>query len=75
VAYNTSNTVSFLNLVPNGSNQISILLEVESGGFGYLNAMQITAVPEPSTAALLALGALGLGVALIRRRAKSLPTP
>lgn len=49
---------------PNGSNQIDVTFFSASGGFGYLNAMEITVIPEPGAALLGGLGML----ALLRRR-------
>jgi hypothetical protein len=39
-----------------------------SGGTGRIDDITITGVPEPSTYALLALGAAGLGAHIVRRR-------
>ncbi|MBE2203807.1 MAG: PEP-CTERM sorting domain-containing protein [Chthoniobacterales bacterium] len=56
VNYNDSNLAVINGITPNGSNEIT--LAVSSSGFSYLNALQITIVPEPATVAL-AFGSLG----------------
>ena len=52
-----SDEISFFWPGPGGSQQVSIIADVK-----------VAAVPEPSTYALLALSAAGLGVHLLRRR-------
>lgn len=64
VNWNTSNTASLSGISPSGG---SIVLTVSNNGqFGYLNAMQITAVPEPASLSLLLLA--GLSLRALRRR-------
>ena len=55
---------SLTGISPNASGEITITIAATSGGFGYLNAMEMTVVPEPSAALLGAVGFL----ALLRRR-------
>ncbi len=62
---NNDTVASFTNLVPNGSNQISFSFTTNNSTFGYLGAMRITAVPEPSA---VIVGAVGILVLLRRRR-------
>jgi hypothetical protein len=66
--YNANNntTVSLLGVKPNALGNITFTYTAASGGFGYLNAMKVTFVPEPSTLALLALG--GIAAVAMRRR-------
>lgn len=68
--YNNFEFLSLSNIVPNGSGQIFVNLEGTTGGFGYLNAMQVTAVPEPATSALVALSSLVFAGYILRRRAR-----
>lgn len=56
--WNGDTVVSLSNLTPI-ANQIVIDLSADdASGFGYINAMQITTVPEPATLALSGLGSL-----------------
>lgn len=66
INYNDSTLGVVSSITPNGSN--SITLSVNSSGLGYLNALQISVVPEPAAAAL-SLG--GLGVLLLLKRSRS----
>ena len=43
---------------------------VNNSAEGYINSMSITAVPEPSSIALFAVGGLLFGTVLVRRRAR-----
>ena len=53
---------------PNASGQILVGVQAYSGGFGYLGALEIGVLPEPSTMGLLGLGGLAFAGALRRRR-------
>jgi hypothetical protein len=64
---NDSFTAAVLGVAPD-SGAISIAINAASGGFGYLNAMRVEVIPEPSAASLLALWGAGWAVALRRRR-------
>jgi hypothetical protein len=66
--HNTANLATFSNVAADGSNQIKVDYLVATGGFAYLNAMQINVVPEPATWALLAFS-LTTVMVLRRRRA------
>lgn len=70
VNYNNFEFLSLSNITPDGSGQIFVNLEGTTGGLGYLNAMQVTAVPEPATSALLALSGVAFAGYIIRRRAR-----
>lgn len=72
VTINVANTVNsggqlveFLNYKPDASGNITMTLTAGSGGFTYLNAMQIVATPEPSQCLLLLVGS---SVMVVRRR-------
>lgn len=66
--FNNSSTVTFSNVAPNASGVISVTYG-SATTFSYLNALQVVAVPEPSTVGLLTLGAAALaGFARRRRR-------
>lgn len=66
-AHNESNLAIFSNVAPQGTS-IYIGFEGDGGtGSGYLNALAIVAVPEPSTWALLGIGVLGVALAGHRR--------
>lgn len=66
---NNNTTVSLSGISPDNSGNITIQYTAASGGFGYLGIMgiQMIAVPEPASGALLGLGALLL-VGWRRRR-------
>jgi len=69
VANNVDNTVSVLGIVPNATGEITISIERtvnNNSGFGYLTLMEMTVVPEPTTAMLLVAGSALL--LLFRRR-------
>lgn len=68
INYNNSNLAVISGITPDGSNNIT--LAVSATGFSYLNALQISVIPEP-TAVMLILGVFG-GVVLMRRRRKPL---
>jgi hypothetical protein len=56
-AHNRDQTVTISNLAPQASNILYVGFAGANGGNGYLNALRITAIPEPSTMLLLACGA------------------
>ncbi len=57
--------VRLTGIAPDAGDQITIDLSA-TGGFGYINAMEIEVIPEPTSGALVLMAAaLGL---LIRRR-------
>jgi hypothetical protein len=66
---NDNTVITLSNISTNGSGQIEFSFGVESGGFGYLGAMSITQVPEPSTFILVGLAGI-TGLVFLRRRAK-----
>jgi hypothetical protein len=66
-AHNESNFATFSNVAPQGTS-IYIGFEGDGGtGNGYLNALAIIAVPEPSTWAMFGIGAVGVVLAGRRR--------
>jgi hypothetical protein len=65
-AHNRDRVVTISNLAPQASNILYVGFAGANGGNGYLNALQITAIPEPGTMLLLTCAA-GL-VFVIRRR-------
>jgi hypothetical protein len=67
VDYNTEDIASVYGITPNESNEIYVDITVSAGSFGYLNAMQLTAIPESGTYALLA-GLTALAAIATRRR-------
>jgi len=64
---NIANIATVAGFTPTAGGEIFIDIDVGSGGFAYLNAMQLTVVPEPSSYALLA-GLTALAAIAIRRR-------
>ncbi|WP_269542603.1 PEP-CTERM sorting domain-containing protein [Cerasicoccus fimbriatus] len=70
--FSTANIATASAISPDATGKITIDIKVasdSSSSFFYLNAMQITAIPEPSTYAL-AVGALGLGMVMLLKRRK-----
>ncbi|RYD48688.1 MAG: hypothetical protein EOP85_03075 [Verrucomicrobiaceae bacterium] len=57
----------FTNVVPNQSGQIQVTLRNQTSSFGYIAALQLTAVPEPGAAVLGGLG----GLLLLAKRRRS----
>ncbi len=55
-AHNRDQTVTISNLAPQASNILYVGFAGANGGNGYLNALQITAIPEPGAMLLLACG-------------------
>lgn len=55
-------------LAADANGEVRVDFAFGTGGFGYINAMSIGVVPEPSTLVLLAAGAAGLAGFAIRRR-------
>jgi hypothetical protein len=60
-------TVATLTVTPNANGAVYVNVVGSAGGRGYLNAMSVESVPEPSVASLLTLGSMAL-LALRRRR-------
>jgi hypothetical protein len=65
-AHNRDRTVTISNLAPQASNILYVGFAGANGGNGYLNALQITAIPEPATMLLVACGAAAIFA--VRRR-------
>jgi hypothetical protein len=65
-AHNRDRVATISNLAPQASNILYVGFAGANGGNGYLNALEITAIPEPSTMLLLA-GASALIFGLRRR--------
>lgn len=64
---NDNTIASISGLSPNASDQIVFSFTTDNSTFGYLGAMSISVVPEPSAYGLIA-GALALGWIMVRRR-------
>jgi len=72
INYNNSTARVISGIAPNGSNQIDVTFFASAGDlndFAYLNAMEITVIPEPSTWALLAFSLTTVMVLRRRRQA------
>jgi PEP-CTERM motif len=71
--YGNNATIPTLNnLVPNASGDINFTLAIganSGSNYAYLGALEITAVPEPTTMALAGLGGLAMLLVVRRRRA------
>lgn len=68
VNHNIANTAVVSTFAPNVSGEIFVDIDIQSGAFGYLNAMQLTAIPEPQ-AYVAIIGVFSLGFLFLRRRA------
>lgn len=64
---NNDTIASLAGISPLGDGSVTISLAIVEGGFAYLGAMEVTAVPEPGTY-VLAFGILALGIVFLRRR-------
>ncbi len=62
----TTYVYAFNGLSANGSNEIVMDFTSGTGDVSFINAMELTAVPEPSSVMLLGLGLLGC--CFLRRR-------
>ena len=76
-ANNTENFAVVAGITPTAEGTITMTMtkdvtNTNGNGFFYLNAMEITVVPEPSTYALFG-GLAILGFAIVRRRVKGAP--
>jgi len=67
---NNTSADSFAALLPAGDGTLALDFRSNGTDYGYLNAMVITAVPEPGTFALFA-GLMALGAIVVRRRLRS----
>jgi len=65
--HNRDMVATIANVSPQTSNILYVQFAGASGGFGYLNDFQITAIPEPSAVLLLASGAVALCFGYRRR--------
>ncbi|WFB36314.1 PEP-CTERM sorting domain-containing protein [Kiritimatiellota bacterium B12222] len=66
---NKGNTVTFASITPDINNEIAFTVQRQSGSsYGYINVLEITAIPEPGSIALLVLGGLSFFVVLRRRK-------
>ncbi len=64
---NNDDLAALNGLVADGSGNLTLTVQAQTSNFGYLGAMRITAVPEPTAPLLLGLG--GLAFLARRRRA------
>jgi hypothetical protein len=66
-AHNQDTLATISGLSPQTGNILYVGFEGSTGGSGYLNALSVTAVPEPGTFALM-MGIGALGLIYVRRR-------
>lgn len=64
--HNRDQTLTLSSIPPQASNILYVQFVGAAGGLGYLNDMQITAIPEPSSLVLL-IGGIGLACRFRRR--------
>lgn len=73
---NVSNIATTINITPNGSDAITFSMvkaasNTNGSGFAYLGGIQIVAVPEPGTYAAIIGSVVLFGVAIARRRKRT----
>lgn len=71
-ANTNNNTFAYLTgIVPDEDGSITLTVRVAESNFGYIGAMELTAVPEPSTTLLLVAAGSGAWIVYRRRRGNS----
>lgn len=66
--YNNNSLFTVASIAPDANGRITIEYSVNTGDFGYLNAVQLTQIPEPST--LMLFGIAGIALFSVARRRK-----
>ena len=66
---NTSNWLTWSEVAPDGSDEITVSFDFISGSNPMLNALRVTTVPEPGTAVMAALALVGITMRRRRKRA------